>query len=78
VLLSGVVDRQPRELSKNLPRHEVLLACLEHGLGCDHIVGAVLHDLLDHVIRNRLVPGVIELHVVQTKVDLKLLQAGLD
>ena len=46
-------------------------------LGCDNVVVTVLADLVPTTLRNRLVPRDVDLLVLQTKLDLPLLEALL-
>ena len=75
--VSRVVDRHAGKVCKDLSGDEVTLQMIEDRLGCQDIVVAVLSDLRPHLLWDRLVPGKAELLVMDTQLDLPLLEALL-
>ncbi len=75
--VGSVVDRHSRHVCQNFTGDEVSLSGVEDGLGSNDIVVAVFGDFLPHALRHRLVPGKTELLVMDTQLNLPLLQALL-
>ena len=71
------IDGEAAQVRENLTSREVALSSIEHGLGRTNIVLTVFHDVRYELLRNRIVPGDLHLHVGDSQLDLPLLQAHL-
>ena len=76
-LVSAGVDRETCDRSKDLPGLPVRLQMVPYLLCGDDVVVAICGDLLPHLLRHRFVPGKTELLVVDTQLDLPLLEGLL-
>ena len=77
MLVRGVVNRQTRNRSKDLPSRPVTRKMVEHCLSGNNVVVAILGDFLPPILRDRLIPWHTELLVMDPEFDLPLLQALL-
>ena len=78
VVLCGVINRKTRKLRQNLTSNEILLTILKHSFRSDHVIDAILNHLWPQFLRHWLIPREIQLHVMNTELDFKLLQSLLE
>nr|AIE38369.1 hypothetical protein [Siphovirus contig89]AIE38412.1 hypothetical protein [Siphovirus contig89]AIE38541.1 hypothetical protein [Siphovirus contig89]AIE38584.1 hypothetical protein [Siphovirus contig89]AIE38627.1 hypothetical protein [Siphovirus contig89] len=76
-LVGAGVDRETRDRSEDLTGLPVRLQIVPYLLRGDDVIVAICGDLFPHLLRHRFVPGKTELLVVDTQLDLPLLEGLL-
>ena len=77
VLVGRIVRSQTRQFGKHKAGLPVRMEVIEDLLGCDNIVITVLRHLFPAILGNILVPRNTKLLVMQSKLDLPLLEGHL-